>query len=182
MSASVSRRRWFESYRQTYIERDLRDLANIVRLPDFGRLMTALALRTGRLLNISELSRDLGIPATSLRRYFNLLSQTYQIHLVPPYSANIGKRLVRTPKVYLTDTGVACHLTATDRWETLVRQNRLGGMVETWAANEIRKMIAVSGWPVDLSFWRTRTGQERIEVSSSHGGGVGVRSQKRGKP
>ncbi|MBI5197427.1 MAG: ATP-binding protein [Nitrospirae bacterium] len=160
MDSPRVRQTWFESYRQTYIERDLRDLAQIGNLPDFTRLMTTLALRTGQMLNLSGLSRDVGLPFSTLRRYFHILAQTYQVFLVPPYAKNIGKRLVKTPKVYVTDTGLGCHLSATDRWETLDRQNRVGATVETWVANELRKMVSVGSRRIGFGYWRTRSGQE----------------------
>jgi hypothetical protein len=171
MDSERSRRLWFESYRQTYIERDLRDITNITNLPDFGRLMRTLALRTGQMLNISELSRDIGLPVSTLRRYFHILTQTYQASIVPPFFANVGKRLVKTPKAYMADTGLACHLSASDRWETLVGQNRVGPMVETWVMTEIKKMIAVSSRPAELLYWRTSTGQE-VDFLLERGGDV----------
>ncbi len=171
METGRARRTWFESYWQTYIERDLRDLALIAHLPDFHRLLAMLALRTGQVLNLSELSRDVGLPFSTLRRYFHLLAQTYQVFLVPPYSANIGKRLVKTPKVYMTDTGLACHLGAVERWETLLRQHRMGALVETWAANELRKMLSTHSRHVNLSYWRTQTGRE-VDFLLEQGGEV----------
>ena len=100
--------------RQTYIERDVRDLAAIALLPDFSRLLALLALRTGQILNSSDLSRDVGLPFTTLRRYMNLLELTYQLFLLRPYFANVGKRLVKTPKLYLADSGMTCHLAAVE--------------------------------------------------------------------
>jgi hypothetical protein len=73
--------------------------------------MRTLAPRTGQMLNISELSRDVGLPVSTRRRYFHILTQTYQASVVPPFFANVGKRLVKTPKGYMADTGLACHLT-----------------------------------------------------------------------
>lgn len=174
MSSTSAKRKWFDSYRQTYIERDLRDLSGIFRVPEFNRLLTSLALSTGQLLNFSELSREIGIPLTTLRRYFGLLVQTYQVHLVSPYSGNVGKRLMKTPKLYITDTGVACHMSGTDSWETLVKQNRIGGMVETWVANELRKLITLSELRTELLYWRTRTGHEVDFLLEQRGEIVGI--------
>jgi predicted AAA+ superfamily ATPase len=171
MDSESARRTWFESYRQTYMERDLRDLANIHNLPEFSRLLTILALRTAQLLNLSEFSRDIALPVTTLRRYFQLLDQTYQLFLLPPYSANLAKRLIKTPKVYAADTGLACYLSAADSWDTLVRQNRVGAMVETWVANELRKLLSVPSRRTHLLYWRTRTGQE-VDFLLERGGEV----------
>jgi hypothetical protein len=160
MESAAARRTWFDSYRQTYVERDLRDLANIVNLPDFGRLMTTLALRTAQLLNVAELSRDVGLPTTTLRRYMHLLAQTFQVAALPPYAANVAKRLVKTPKVYLSDTGMAGHLAAADTWDTIERRHFVGALVETWVHAELRKLLALGAARTELTFWRTRTGHE----------------------
>lgn len=171
MKDHAARRTWFESYRKTYIERDLRDIANIANLPDFNRLLTILALRTGQVLNVSGLARTVGLPTTSVRRYFNLLVQTYQAFLVRPYLANPGKRLVRSSKVYAGDTGQACCYGATDTWQTLEQQGRAGFMVETWVANELRKLLPLMKGHTDLYFWRERTGYE-VDFILERGGEV----------
>lgn len=160
LESAPARQRWFSSYRQTYLERDLRDIAAIEHLPDFNRLLVLTALRTGRLLNASDLAREVGLPVSTLRRYLNLLELTYQVFLVPPFHAHAGKRLVKTPKLYFGDTGMACHLIAADRWEALERQARVGAMVETWVAGELRKLMAASGSLWRLYFWRTHAGRE----------------------
>jgi hypothetical protein len=158
-SAAV-RRTWFDSYRQTYIERDLRNLASLEHLPEFTRLLTVLALRTGQELNASSIARDLGLPATTLRRYLGFLEQTFQVFRVAPYFANVEKRLVKTPKLFLCDTGVACHLGGVDGWETLVAQNRAGAMAETWVACEIRKALSLGRTLTTLWHWRAHGGDE----------------------
>ncbi len=160
MKSGQARSLWFESYRRTYLERDLREIANVVKLPDFGRLLVAAAANTGRLLNTAGLSRDLGVPLNTVRRHLGLLETTFQVWTVRPYSANIRKRLVRTPKLYFSDTGLAAHLIAAENWETLDRQNRSGPMVETWAANELRKLTALAEKRTDIFFWRTHAGRE----------------------
>ena len=174
MKRPGARRTWFESYRQTYLERDLRDLAAIKHLPDFGRLMTTLALRTGQMLNYSALSRDVGLTVTTLRRYFGILEQTFQAYPLYPYSANVGKRLVKTPKSYLTDTGLACHLSAASDWPTLVQRHQAGQMVETWVAGELRKVISLAGDRIDIWYWRTRGGREVDFILEKGGDLVGL--------
>ena len=160
MKQNRIRQKWFESYRQTYIERDIRNISAIDNLSDFNRILNSVAIRTGQMLNVSDLSRDLGIPLTTLRRYMNILEVTFQIFLLRPYFANIGKRLVKTPKVYFGDTGMACHLTASDDFSILERQGRSGALVETWVANELRKLISLSATAPHLYYWRTHAGQE----------------------
>lgn len=155
-----SRRRWFASYRTTYVERDVRDIRAIEHLSDFHRLLTAAAARTGQLVNFADVGRDAGIPYATLRRYMQMLEQTYQVCFVPPFFANVPKRLVKSPKLYVSDTGMACALLGIDRWQTLEAHGRVGAMVETWVAAELRKMIAVSRYPLTLYGWREYGGAE----------------------
>ena len=160
MESDQAREQWFSSYRQTYLERDLLNIKAIENLPDFNRLLSLAALRTGRLLNLSDLSRETGLPFTTLRRYMNLLEVTYQISLVQPYFTHLGKRLVKTPKLYFNDTGMAAHLMGVNEWKTLENQGHAGPMVETWVACELLKLMPVLDHRFRLYFWRTQTGQE----------------------
>jgi len=168
---SEARSTWFASFRQTYIERDLRDLTQIANLPEFSRLMTTLTLRTAQLLNASELSRQVGLPTTTLRRYVHLLEQTFQFDFLQPFAANLAKRLVKMPKVYASDTGMACHLAAAADWTALERRNLVGPIVETWAHAEIRKALALQTLRTEISFWRTRTAQE-VDFFLERGGEI----------
>jgi predicted AAA+ superfamily ATPase len=155
MDSASARRTWFDSYRTTYVERDLRDITSIAHLPEFGRLMTVMAMRTGKMLNLSDLSRDTGIAFTTLRRYFNILEQTYQTFLVHPYHTSAAKRLVKTPKLFMADTGMAMHLSGLDDWKTAERQNRAGDLLETFIATELKKMLALSSASTRLWFYRS---------------------------
>lgn len=174
MTSSEARHTWFESFRRTYIERDLRDIAQVASLPEFSRLMTTLNLRTAQLLNLAELSREIGLPATTLRRYLNLLEQTYQFDLLQPFASNIAKRLVRTPRLYAADTGMAAHLAAVDDWPALERINLVGPLVETWVHSELRKLLSLQARHTEITFWRTRTGQEVDFILERSGERVGI--------
>jgi hypothetical protein len=160
MDSDQARHQWFSSYRQTYLERDLLNIRSIENIPDFNRLLSLAAFRTGGLLNLSDLSRETGLPFTTLRRYMNLLEVTYQIFLLRPYFANIGKRLVKTPKLYVSDTGMACHLRGVADWSALEHQGQVGSIVETWVASELLKLMSICDHPLQLYFWRTQAGQE----------------------
>jgi hypothetical protein len=160
MTSDRARGEWFSSYRQTYLERDLLNIQSIEHIPDFNRLLTLTALRTGRLLNLSDLSRETGLPFTTLRRYMNLLEVTYQIFLLRPYFTHAGKRLVKTPKIYFNDTGMAAHFIGADSWTALENQGNAGPMAETWVASELTKLLPLIDHRARLYFWRTQTGQE----------------------
>lgn len=160
MDSEESRNQWFESYRKNYIERDIRDIANLEHIPEFNRLLSIIALRTGQLINFSSISSEVGLPLSTLRRYLALLELTYQIYFIYPYYTNISKRLIKTPKVYYTDTGMVCNITATGNWRTLELQNRDGFLIETWVANELKKMISYSKQKPNIYFLRSQLGKE----------------------
>lgn len=151
---------WFRSYRSTYVDRDLLDIARIEHIADFGKLLTTLALRTGTMLNFAELSRDVGLPVTTLRRYFAILQQTFQVRLLLPFTASAEKRLVKTPKIYMQDTGIACHLAGFPDWNALEARGRVGALAETWVEGELRKLLALSPLAPQLLFWRDHAGRE----------------------
>lgn len=171
MKSPGARRTWFDSYRKTYIERDLMELTHLAHLPEFGRLLTLLALRTGEIINVAELSRSTTIAATTLRRDLDILQQTFQLRLLPPYAGNAGRALFRTPKLYFSDTGMACHLAALDRWKDLERQDRVGPLLETWVENQLRRLLSAATERTNLWYFRTRTGQE-VDFLLERGGQV----------
>ncbi len=105
---------WFDGYVRTYLERDLQDLASISDLPDFRRLMRAACLRLGQLVNQAELGRDAALPQPTVHRWLNLLEISYLLVKLPAYAVNRTKRLIKAPKIYWGDTGVALHLAEAD--------------------------------------------------------------------
>ncbi|MGH7464537.1 MAG: ATP-binding protein, partial [Longimicrobiales bacterium] len=104
------RKVWFSGYVRTYLERDLQELASISSLPDFRRLMRAASLRIGQVLNQTELGRDVAIPQPTVHRWLNLLETSYMLVRIPAYAVNRTKRLIKSPKLYWADAGVALHL------------------------------------------------------------------------
>ena len=110
LRAASERAVWFDGYVRTYLERDLQALSSIAALPDFRRLMQAAALRLGQLVNQTDLGRDVGLPQPTVRRYLNLLETSHLLVRVPAYAVNRTKRLIKAPKLYWADTGVALHL------------------------------------------------------------------------
>lgn len=155
-----ARRAWYQAYRQTFLERDLRQIAQIENLPQFNRLLTLAALRTSLLLNRSALAAECGLPVPTLRRYLDILEVAYQFFELPPYFANVGKRLVKTPKLYANDVGLVAQLGALETWEEAAEQGRAGALFETWAVAEVRALDRLSVRPSVATFWRTSTGQE----------------------
>ncbi len=143
---------WFEGYLRTHLERDIQQLASIDNLVGFQRLVRATALRVGNLMNQAELARDVGLPPTTAQRYLHLLETSYQLLPVEPYTVNRTKRLVKSPKLYWSDTGLALHLSA----ERVPRGAHLENLIvsDLFAWRETRKRRP------NILFWRTSKGTE----------------------
>jgi len=154
------RRAWFNSYLMTILQRDVRDLANIEGLTDLPRLLALLASRTSGLLNTSDISRTTGIAYTTLHRYLSLLQTTYLIRLVPAWSANLGLRLVKSPKLYLGDTGLAAHLAGVTADRLLAEPGLLGPIFENFVVMETVKAAGVRAIMPSVHHYRTSAGLE----------------------
>lgn len=169
------RRAWFNSYVTTILQRDVRDLANIEGLTAMPRLLALLASRVGSLLNHADISRSLAMPQTTLKRYMALLEGIFLAQLLPPWSSNVGKRLVKSPKLYLNDTGLAASLLGQDRARALKSSQFLGPLVENFIVMELRKQIAWSQTQPAAFHFRTLSGQEvDVVLESPSGKVVGV--------
>jgi predicted AAA+ superfamily ATPase len=143
---------WFDGYVRTYLERDLQDLSSIAALPDFRRLMRAVCLRLGQLVNQTELGRDVALPQPTVHRYLNLLETSYLLVRLPAYSVNRTKRLVKSPKIYWGDTGVALHLAGLDTPEGAHLENLVLQDLTAWRDARLDR--------AELLYWRTVTGEE----------------------
>jgi len=159
--ASEARRRaWFGSYTTTILQRDVRDLSSIEDLTSLPRLLSLLAARSTTLLNYAELSRSSGLPASTLKRYFALLEATFLVRLLPAWSENFSKRLVKSPKLLLTDTGLMAAALGLSR-DRLDEEPKLAGpLLETFVLMEVRKQATWSETRPELFHYRTQTGQE----------------------
>jgi uncharacterized protein len=151
---------WYSSYVQTYIERDVRGLRQIGDLTQFQSFSRVLAARSSQLLNLSDVSRDLGISLNTAKQWLSILEATYQVIVVRPYFENVGKRLVKTPKVYFTDTGMLCHLAGITDTRQAASGPLAGAIVETAVLSEIVKSALHRGEDPHIYFWRTSHGVE----------------------
>ena len=156
----------FARYTQTYLERDLRDLAAVDSLIDFQRLMRAACLRLGAVLNQLELARDTGIPRTTVQRYLNLLEISYQLVRLEPYSVNRTKRLVKSPKLYWSDTGLALHLAGAER--------PTGAHLENIVLTDLLAWREIDAARPNILYWRTSTGEEVDLVIERKGKLLGI--------
>ena len=164
VARSTQRRRaaWLEAYVETVLQRDVRDLAQLDQLSELPHLLELLAARSGGQLNLAELSRSTRLPQTTLRRYFALLQTLFLVHLVPAWARNPGKRLVKTPKVFVPDTGLLCLLTHLDesRLAAGAALGLPGGLVETYVAAQLQQHLAFSSRGLTLWHYRTQAGVE----------------------
>jgi hypothetical protein len=169
------RHAWFNSYLTTILQRDVRDLANIESLNAMPRLLSLLSSRTGSLLNHADISRSLDMPQTTLKRYMALLEATFLVQLLQPWSSNRGKRLVKSPKLYLNDTGLAASLLGQSDKTALKNSGLTGHLVENFVVMELRKQISWSQTQPAMFHFRTLTGQEvDIVLESLSGLIVGI--------
>lgn len=157
--ASGDRARWFDAYLDTLIQRDVRDLAAIEGLAQLPRLLQTVAARSGSPLNVADLGRTLGLGQVTLRRYLTLFQTLFLLVELPPWFENLGKRLAKTPKMYLNDAGLLGHLLGVDI-EALQDAPALGAMVETFAVMELIKSAPWSETRPSLFHVRTSAGQE----------------------
>ncbi len=151
---------WFSSYTATYIDRDVRQVIKIQDLSVFQRFVRLCAGRNGQLLNLHALAGETGISHTTARSWLSVLESSYLVHLLPPYYRNFGKRLVKTPKLYFIDQGLACWLLGIRSSELLAIHPLRGAIFESCIVSECLKARYNRGLPADLYFWRDNNGLE----------------------
>ena len=151
---------WHAAYVETYLERDVRTVRQVGDLVQFQAFMRALAARNGTLLNLSELGRDLGLTDNTVKAWLSVLEASQQIVLLRPYFANIGRRLVKTPKVYFLDTGTVCCLVGLGDVAHVSRGPMAGTLMESLVLGELIKTFRNRGVQPRISFWRTGRGEE----------------------
>jgi hypothetical protein len=151
---------FYRSYVQTYLQRDVRDLAKVGDEMAFLRFLRASAARSGLLLNLAELARDAGVAFNTAKSWLSILQASGIVHLLEPISANITKRLVKTPKLYFLDTGLCAYLTEWSSPETLEAGAMSGAILETWIISELLKGYWHNGRSAPFYYYRDRDGKE----------------------
>lgn len=153
-------RLWQASYIQTYLERDVRNLRNVGDLTLFQTFLRALAARSAQLLNLSELARDVGVSVNTAKDWLSILEASFQIFILRPYFANIGKRLIKSPKVYFVDTGLLCYLVGLRDIEHASAGPMGGAIFENLVVSDLYKIYLHRGEEPSMYFWRTSAGAE----------------------
>lgn len=152
---------WFAGYTRTYLERDLQEISAVTALPDLRRLMRAACLRIGQLVNQTELGRDIALPQPTVHRWLNLLEVSYQLVRLPAYAVNRTKRLIKTPKLYWADTGLALHLAGVEQPAGPHLENLVLGDLLAWRDARLDR--------AEVLYWRTAAGEEVDFVIESRG-------------
>ena len=163
---------WFSSFILTYLERDVRAVTNVRDLATFRRFLALLASRHGQVLNKTDLAAPLGVSVPTIGDWLHVLEITGQVILVPPYFENFGKRLLKSPKVYLGDTGLACYLLGITSQAELERSPFLGALFEGFVAAEILKSQVNQGRRKELYHFRDQQGLEVDFLFPSGRGGL----------
>lgn len=156
----VSRKLWFSSYVQTYIDRDVRGNIRTANLMDFERFIRLLASRTAQELNYSNLSRQVGVTVPTIKSWISFLEASSIIYLLPPYHANFGKRIIKAPKCYFMDTGLICYLVGLQDEDHLLNGPMAGALFETACVTQCLKRFTALGDTCSLYFWRSTDGHE----------------------
>ena len=151
---------WFENYIDTYIDLDVKDQINPSNISAFRKLLQICATRSGQLVNYDSLSRDIGVSAVTVKSWLSILEASYIIHFLEPDSNNLGKSIVKTPKLYFIDPGLLCYLLRLDSKEDLLLDDHRGAAVETMAVSELLKARYNQGKKANLTFFRDKNGFE----------------------
>ncbi len=158
--AGARRAAWFASYISTLLQRDVRDLARLEALHALPNLLKLLAVRSSGLLNLADVARDAALPHTTLTRYLALLEGVFLVHRLPAWSANLGQRLVKAPKIHFDDTGLACHLLGANSRRLVADRQLLGKLLESFVVGELRKQASWDDPGVTLHHFRAANGSE----------------------
>lgn len=151
---------WFANYVATYVERDVRQLVAVRDLGLFQRFVRMCAARCGQLLNLAALGADCGISAVTARQWLDVLEASYVVTRLAPYHRNFGKRLVKTPKLYFLDTGLAAWLLGIRDAQSLQTHSARGALFESWVVSELTKRQFNQGEAAGIFFWRDNVGHE----------------------
>jgi predicted AAA+ superfamily ATPase len=151
---------FYPSYLQTYVERDVRTLKTVDNLGSFSKFLSLCAGRTGQILNLSSLANDAGIAVNTAKSWLSVLEASYIIYLLQPYHTNFNKRIIKSPKLYFYDTGIACSLLKITHPEVLRVHHLYGYLFENLVISELRKVQLHAGKTPSLYYWRDSNGTE----------------------
>lgn len=173
----LDRRTWCASYIQLYLERDVRQILQIGDLKSFERFIHLVALRTGQILNVTELARDTGVSVPTASRWLSVLEASYQVFILPPFHANLSKRLIKSPKIYFGDTALATYLMGIHDAESLLHGPQMGSLFETSVFLEHIKQASFDSSRPSFTYFRTKDGTE-VDIMIEEGSRLHAREIK----
>jgi len=171
---------WYSSYLDTYLTRDVRDISEIGDIRDFRRFIQMLAARVAQLLNMSEIARDMGVSVPTIKKWISVLEASYIVFLLPPYHKNLGKRIIKSSKIYFYDTGLVSYLTGIRNKQLFENGPMYGALFENYVVTEVFKRIIHTRTDAEMFFFRESNGneidliidrkssREHIEIKSGH--------------
>lgn len=171
---------WYPGYLSTYVERDVRQLKNITNLSQFTKLLRLCAGRTGHILNMTSLANDCGLDQKTIQSWLAILQSSFIIYLLKPYHNNFNKRIIKSPKLYFYDTGIACSLLGINNPKQVVIHAAKGPLFENMIISELLKERMNSGRPDNLYYWRDKTGNE-VDIVADQAGKLTVIELKAGE-
>ncbi len=171
---------WYAGYINTYVERDVRQLKNISNLSLFIKLLRLCAGRTGQILNLTSLANDCGIDQKTVAAWLSILQSSYIIYLLRPYHGNFNKRIIKSPKLYFFDTGVACSLLGISQAAQIATHAAKGALFENMIVSELLKERFNTGSADNLYYWRDKTGNE-VDILIDKAGKLSVMELKAGE-
>ncbi len=151
---------WYQSYIQTYLERDVRQILNVGNIHIFRNFLRVCAGRCGQVLNLSSIGNDLGISYQTVKKWLSVLEQSYIIYLLQPYYENFNKRILNSPKLYFYDTGIVCSLLGINSQESYNLHYLKGNIFESYVISELLKYKFNAGIPNDFYYWKDLNGNE----------------------
>jgi uncharacterized protein len=157
---SLNATRWYSSYVQTYLERDIRSMYEIGNMREFERFLQLLAARCAQQLNMSALAADAGVAVNTIKRWISILETCRIIFLLPPYYNNLGKRIIKAPKVYFLDCALVCYLTRLQDADQILKGLLSGPLFENFCIQEAFKAMVAQGVPPRMQYLRTKSGLE----------------------
>lgn len=180
---NVNRRHWYPAYVSTYLERDVRNILHVGSLRDFNRFLRAAAIRTAQTLSFADLARDVGVAPNTVKAWISVLQASHMVHLLEPYHRSLGKRLVKSPKLYFLDTGLAANLMGLYSWQEIANSPMAGALWETYAFGQIQRHLFAQGLGnPPLYYWRTKDGREVDFVIEKGGRFIVLEAKLTGAP
>ena len=159
---------WFENYIDTYIERDVAEEIRLSNLSQFKKFIQFCAIYSGQMLNMESISREIGVSANTIKSWLSILENSFIIHLLEPDTNNLGRSIVKTPKLYFVDVGLLCYLLRIDSKEELLLSRYKGAVVETMAVSELLKLRFNKGRKAELTYFRDSNGFEVDVIADWH--------------